>query len=161
MAARTEQPILHSEVKDRVETDPETENGDESEDEGDDIIDHKTFNQLLQMDDEEDREFSRNLVVDYFEQAEQTFEKLSEAMSRMDFADLTRLGHFLKGSSAAMGLVKVRGSCERLQHFGERKDAEGVATITDKEAEVLIQALLVQMQKECKEAQDYLTALYE
>lgn len=74
---------------------------------------------------------------------------------------MSRLGHFLKGSSAALGLVKITGSCQRLQRFSEFKDAEGIATITDEEAKNLIQVLLVQMQEEYQEAQTYLTSLYE
>ncbi|KAF9921916.1 hypothetical protein BGZ65_009979 [Modicella reniformis] len=146
MAPRTEHPAPRREVEDNVDSDPETEEEEEEEESesdcesDDEIIDHATFDQLLLMDDDDDRDFSK---------------------SRTDFADMSRLGHFLKGSSAALGLVKIRGSCERLQHYGELKDAEGSATITDREAEDLIQALLVQMQKEYKEAQNYLTSLYE
>ncbi|KAG0354849.1 signal transduction histidine kinase [Gamsiella multidivaricata] len=145
------------EVKDEVEveTDPE----DDFED--DEIIDHATFDQLLEMDDEEDHEFSRSLVWNYFEQAEQTFKELDDAMTRLDFPDLSRLGHFLKGSSAALGLIRIRASCERLQHYGNCKDADGVTTITNEEARELIKALLVQMRQEYDEAQSYLTAFYE
>lgn len=79
----------------------------------------------------------------------------------MDFPDLSRLGHFLKGSSAALGLTKVKESCEKLQHYGNRKDATGVSTITDSEAEELIRALLIQMREEYDEAESYLRDFYE
>ncbi|KAG0021552.1 hypothetical protein BGZ82_011299 [Podila clonocystis] len=138
----------------------ETENdGEEFEDDG--IIDHTTFDQLLEMDDEEDHEFSKSLVWNYFEQAEKTFGDMNEAMKKLDFPDLSRLGHFLKGSSAALGLTKVKESCEKLQHYGNRKDATGVNTITDSEAEELIQALLIQMREEYDEAESYLRDFYE
>jgi len=40
----------------------------------DDSIDGPTFEQILEMDDEEDeREFSKSLVYDFFTQAETTF----------------------------------------------------------------------------------------
>jgi osomolarity two-component system phosphorelay intermediate protein YPD1 len=42
-----------------------------------------------------------------------------------DFAQLSALGHFLKGSSATLGLTKVKDSCEKIQHFGARKDETG------------------------------------
>ncbi|KAF8931927.1 hypothetical protein BGZ52_011431 [Haplosporangium bisporale] len=138
----------------------ETENeGEEFEDDG--IIDHTTFDQLLEMDDEEDHEFSKSLVWNYFEQAEKTFDDMNEAMKKLDFPDLSRLGHFLKGSSAALGLTKVKESCEKLQHYGNRKDATGVSTITDSEAEELIRALLIQMRAEYDEAESYLRDFYE
>ena len=38
-----------------------------------------------------------------------------------DLSKLSSLGHFLKGSSATLGLSKVRDSCERMQHLGQRK----------------------------------------
>ncbi|KAF9559400.1 hypothetical protein EC968_006624 [Mortierella alpina] len=139
----------------------ETENETDAEDLDDGIIDHTTFDQLLEMDDEEDHEFSKSLVWNYFEQAEKTFEDMDEAMNKLDFPDLSRLGHFLKGSSAALGLTKVKESCEKLQHYGNRKDAAGVNTITNDEAENLIKALLKQMREEYDEAENYLRVFYD
>ncbi|KAG0256746.1 hypothetical protein BG011_004323 [Mortierella polycephala] len=141
------------------ETEPEYDDGDEYGD--NDIIDHTTFDQLLEMDDEEDHEFSRSLVWNYFEQAEKTFEELDQAMKELDFPDLSRLGHFLKGSSAALGLTKVKESCEKLQHYGNCRDATGDSEITNSEAESLIRALLIQMRKEYDEAENYLRIFYE
>lgn len=80
---------------------------------------------------------------------------------KLDFPDLSRLGHFLKGSSAALGLTKVKESCEKLQHYGNRKDAAGVESITNDEAETLIRALLVQMRREYNEAESYLKVFYD
>ncbi|KAF9342480.1 hypothetical protein BGX26_007450, partial [Mortierella sp. AD094] len=141
------------------ETETETEAEEFEDDDG--IIDHTTFDQLLEMDDEEDHEFSRSLVWNYFEQAEKTFGDMDEAMEKLDFPDLSRLGHFLKGSSAALGLTKVKESCEKLQHYGNRKDAIGANTITNDEAESLIRALLIQMRKEYDEAENYLRVFYD
>lgn len=39
-----------------------------------------TFDQLLDMDDEEDHEFSKSIVWDYFIQAEATFEDMDGAL---------------------------------------------------------------------------------
>ena len=42
-----------------------------------DIIDPMTFEQILEMDDdEEEREFSKGIVYGFFEQAETTFKKM-------------------------------------------------------------------------------------
>ncbi|KAF9957431.1 hypothetical protein BGZ70_009518, partial [Mortierella alpina] len=139
----------------------ETEHETDAEELDDGIIDHATFDQLLEMDDEEDHEFSKSLVWNYFEQAEKTFEDMEAAMKKLDFPDLSRLGHFLKGSSAALGLTKVKESCEKLQQYGNRKDAAGVDEITDEEAERLIKALLIQMREEYDEAEHYLREFYE
>jgi osomolarity two-component system phosphorelay intermediate protein YPD1 len=46
-----------------------------------DNIDVATFEQILEMDDDEDeREFSRSIVFDFFQQADSTFDKMDENM---------------------------------------------------------------------------------
>jgi osomolarity two-component system, phosphorelay intermediate protein YPD1 len=46
-----------------------------------DRIDDATFEQILEMDDdEEDREFSKSIVYDFFSQAESTFSKMDSNM---------------------------------------------------------------------------------
>lgn len=43
-------------------------------------ISHTTY-QILEMDDDEDeREFSRSIVFDFFQQAESTFEKMEQSL---------------------------------------------------------------------------------
>ncbi|KAI9735728.1 MAG: hypothetical protein M1818_006336 [Claussenomyces sp. TS43310] len=95
-------------------------------------IDVLTFEQILEMDDDEDdREFSRSIVFGFFEQAEQTFTKMDDALAAEDLSTLSSLGHFLKGSSATLGLIKVRDSCEKIQHYGQKRDAAGTAEEPD------------------------------
>lgn len=44
-------------------------------------IDASTFEQILEMDDdEEEREFSRSIVYDFFTQADATFQKMDTAL---------------------------------------------------------------------------------
>lgn len=50
-----------------------------------------------------------------------------------DLATLSSLGHFLKGSSATLGLTKVKDSCAKIQHFGQMKDEIGTTDEPDKE----------------------------
>ena len=46
-----------------------------------DAVDSVTFGQILEMDDsEDDREFSSSIVFGFFEQAEDTFEKMDQAL---------------------------------------------------------------------------------
>lgn len=46
-----------------------------------DSIDQLTFEQILEMDDdEEEREFSKSIVYGFFEQAEATFEKMDKSL---------------------------------------------------------------------------------
>lgn len=93
-------------------------------------------------DDEDEREFSKSIVYDFFQQADSTFQKMDanlyvsrallahQLLTRLgseskDLAQLSALGHFLKGSSATLGLTKVKDSCEKIQHFGAGKDETG------------------------------------
>lgn len=46
----------------------------------DDLIDQTTFEQILEMDDDSDRDFSKGIVYGFFEQAEGTFVKMESAM---------------------------------------------------------------------------------
>jgi len=95
-------------------------------------IDAVTFEQILEMDDDEDdREFSRSIVFGFFEQAESTFVKMEDALERKDLDELSSLGHFLKGSSATLGLTKVKDSCEKIQHYGQKKDDAGTTDEPD------------------------------
>lgn len=101
------------------------------------------------MDDDDDRDFSKGIVYGFFEQADGTFEKMEKAMyaiqqfittyvtkltsnrSQEDLKELSQLGHFLKGSSATLGLTKVKEACEKIQHYGARKDETGTINEPD------------------------------
>lgn len=43
-------------------------------------VDMDTFNQILEMDEDPDREFSKPLVIGFFEQAWETFSEMDEAL---------------------------------------------------------------------------------
>ncbi|RUS28841.1 signal transduction histidine kinase [Jimgerdemannia flammicorona] len=89
------------------------------------LVDHAVFDQLTDMDNEDDHEFSKSI-------AETTFEQMDVALDAKDLSELSRLGHFLKGSSAFMGLRKVTATCEKIQYVGNRRDGEGNANVEDK-----------------------------
>ncbi|KAI5302696.1 hypothetical protein KEM56_000443 [Ascosphaera pollenicola] len=97
----------------------------------DDKIDQNTFEQILEMDDDSEREFSKGIVYGFFEQAESTFTKMEAALEAKDLKELSDLGHFLKGSSATLGLTRVKEACEKIQHFGAKKDETGQNTESD------------------------------
>ncbi|KAI0011694.1 histidine-phosphotransfer domain, HPT domain-containing protein [Xylariaceae sp. FL0662B] len=91
-----------------------------------DAVDILTFSQILEMDEsEDDREFSKSIVFGFFEQAEETFDKMDTALEAKNLDELYRLGHFLKGSSATLGLTKVKDSCEKIQRYGKKENVDG------------------------------------
>lgn len=44
------------------------------------VIDKATFDQILEMDDDEDMDFSKGIVYGFFDQAETTFDKMDKAL---------------------------------------------------------------------------------
>lgn len=48
-----------------------------------------------------------------------------------DLPELSSLGHFLKGSSATLGFNKIKDECEKIQHFGHKKDETGTVDVPD------------------------------
>lgn len=84
------------------------------------VIDVYTFDQILEMDeDDNERSFSNSIVQTFFEQAETTFGQMDTALASNDLEKLSQLGHFLKGSSASLGLTKVQNACSEIQHLGQ------------------------------------------
>jgi len=96
------------------------------------LIDSETFQQILDMDDDEAMEFSRTIVEEFFSQASITLNELANSIKIGDLPQVTSKGHFLKGSSATLGFVKVRDSCEKIQHLGNELDEAGLKHIKDK-----------------------------
>ncbi|EEH20856.1 hypothetical protein PABG_03087 [Paracoccidioides brasiliensis Pb03] len=97
-----------------------------------DHVEQTTFEQILEMDDDDaSREFSKSIVYGFFDQAETTFREMEDAISAKDIKEVTQLGHFLKGSSATLGLTKVKEACEKIQHIGAGIDDSGTVEEPD------------------------------
>jgi len=147
-------------------TKSDSEAGDRSEDGimaipgAKDSIDEDTFEQILEMDDDDDREFSKSIVYDFFTQAQSTFEKMDANLEKKDLKTLSELGHFLKGSSATLGLTKVKDSCEKIQHYGQKKDDSGTNDITEEEALKKLKAITKQAKDEFHDVEKVLRKFY-
>lgn len=100
-----------------------------------DQVDVETFEQILEMDDDEEggHEFSKSIVFGFLDQAETTLQKMEESIEKKDLPDLSSLGHFLKGSSATLGFNNIRDECEKIQHYGNKKDETGTTDEADEE----------------------------
>ncbi|KAF2107242.1 signal transduction histidine kinase [Lophiotrema nucula] len=127
-----------------------------------DSIDAATFEQILEMDDdEEERDFSKSIVYDFFTQAENTFGKMDTSLEEKNLKTLSELGHFLKGSSATLGLTKVKDSCEKIQHYGQRKDETGTKDLaSDDEALKKLAAAIKQAKTEFRDVEKVLRKFY-
>lgn len=78
-----------------------------------------------------------------------------------ELSDLSSLGHFLKGSSATLGLSKVKEACEKIQHYGAGKDETGTADEPDEATSLKnIEKTLDQVKKDYKEVEMFLRRFY-
>ncbi|KAJ1667729.1 Phosphorelay intermediate protein [Coemansia sp. RSA 1813] len=128
-----------------------------------DILDLDVFNQLLSMDDanDDEYEFSQDIVYDYFEQAKTTFADMDKALSAKDLAKLSTLGHFLKGSSATIGVKKVQDACKHIQYLGKLQGMNGEGSVDKDEALRLIGQELKNGKAEFKKAEEFLHFFYD
>lgn len=78
-----------------------------------------------------------------------------------DLPQLSSLGHFLKGSSATLGLAKVRDSCEKIQHYGAKMNEDGSREEPDEEMCLSkCRGLIAQAKTEFKEVEALLKKFY-
>jgi osomolarity two-component system phosphorelay intermediate protein YPD1 len=119
-------------------------------------IDEEVFDQILDLDDDDTHDFSRDMVWAYFSQVKTTFKDMDVAFDSKDLTKLSSLGHFLKGSSAALGVQKVQASCEFIQHYGQLHDPETVKDITSEVALAKIGPLLSRVRTEYAAAEEWL-----
>ncbi|KAI5453211.1 Phosphorelay intermediate protein [Naganishia albida] len=122
--------------------------------------------EMDELDDEDEdgegggHEFSKGIVWNYFEQANTTFDEMKEALEKKDLPKLSSLGHFLKGSSAALGVSKVKDSCEKMQHYGNKRDEETGTNLSEEEALQRIKDLLRDVEEDYEEAAEWLKRYY-
>lgn len=79
-----------------------------------------------------------------------------------DLKELSSLGHFLKGSSATIGLTKVKDACEKIQHYGAHKDENGApsAELNDDKCLNLIKEALGDAESEYEDVSKLLKKFY-
>lgn len=81
--------------------------------------------------------------------------------AKKELVKLSSLGHFLKGSSAALGIIKVQDACEKIQHYGNKRDEEAGEDLTEPEALKRISDQFLICIKEYRLGKAYLQGLYE
>lgn len=79
-----------------------------------------------------------------------------------DLKELSSLGHFLKGSSATLGLTKVQKGCEKIQHYGARQNDEGNPSGDSNEKQLeKITTVLKQVRKDYTSAEKRMKAFFD
>lgn len=128
----------------------------------DDIIDMTVFEQLLEIDDDDDREFSKGLAQQYVEQADHTFKEMDEALAAKNLDKLSKLGHFLKGSSSSVGLQAVSKLCAYMQNYGSMKDSSGTIDFDNSDQSLkACEELLPKLKQEQARAKKWLEDFYK
>lgn len=126
-----------------------------------DNVDRATFDQILEMDEsEEDREFSKPLILGFFEQATETFDKMDTALKQKNLKELYTLGHFLKGSSATLGFTKVKDSCQIIQQYGNKVTLDNIAEPNEDVCIAQITNALAQAKRDMEELKRLLLAFF-
>lgn len=87
------------------------------------VVDWPVFSELVAMDEDEEG-FSNGLFQTFVDQFDDTNKELIENVELRDLEKLTALGHYLKGSAAALGLVKIAEQCERIQNYGHKVNCD-------------------------------------
>jgi len=144
-----------SKVPIALETRPDSVN------QGKPVIDMEIFQQILELDDDDAHVYSRDLAGAYFTQARTTFDDMRRAFAKKDLQELSSLGHFLKGSSAALGVDKVSSTCQKIEHYGKLRDEKANRDLTKEDALARIGALLGTVGNECTIAEDWLDKWYQ
>ncbi|KAJ3556498.1 hypothetical protein NP233_g11962 [Leucocoprinus birnbaumii] len=95
------------------------------------------------------------MVEGFYDQAEETFQSMDGYLESKNLSELSEKGHFLKGSSAAIGITKVQRSCEEIQNYGKLQgnDEKPISTA---EALERLQKVLARVKGEYEEAKDWL-----
>ena len=80
---------------------------------------------------------------------------------KTDLKTLSELGHFLKGSSATLGLTKVQNECEKIQNFGHKKDESGTNDISEEVALSKLGKSIAEAKKEFNDVEKVLKKFYK
>lgn len=85
------------------------------------LIEWSVFSELVAMDEDEEG-FSKGLFQTFVDQFKDTFKEIDENVTIKDLDKLSALGHYLKGSAAALGLTTISAQCERIQNYGHKNN---------------------------------------
>lgn len=83
------------------------------------LVEWSVFSELVAMDEDEEG-FSKGLFQTFGTQFKDTLKSIDESVRGKDLDQLSSLGHYLKGSAAALGLSSILAQCERIQNYGHK-----------------------------------------
>jgi len=89
------------------------------------IIDNEQFAVIRLAAEDSGPEFWQDLIDTFVREAEPRFESIQVACDARDLESLGRLSHFLAGSAANLGMLRLATLCRNIEHAveGERFEA--------------------------------------
>jgi len=112
------------------------------------LIDEPIFSQNLEMDDDQVvRDFSFELVNEFFQQAREKFVEMDEALETKDLGLLRDIGHFLKGSSSGIGFTQLQETFGKIDNIGKGLDERGQFSSESEETRLGLIAKLLRIAK--------------
>ncbi|KAB8275975.1 histidine-phosphotransfer domain, HPT domain-containing protein [Aspergillus minisclerotigenes] len=93
------------------------------------MVDKDTFSRFLELDKPNEHDFSASIVFDFLDLAEDSFYQMDKALEHKVLIQLAWLGDWLKGSSARLGVIKVRDGCEKIEKYGTGIDEDGTTRL--------------------------------
>ncbi|EEQ41302.1 putative phosphorelay intermediate protein [Clavispora lusitaniae] len=96
------------------------------------LIEWPVFSELVAMDEDEEG-FSKGLFQTFVDQFQETFTEIDENVKSKNLEKLSSLGHYLKGSAAALGLSTISEQCERIQNYGHKNNFDNAGTSSEKD----------------------------
>jgi osomolarity two-component system, phosphorelay intermediate protein YPD1 len=82
-----------------------------------DLVDDEAINQLIEMDEDDNHDFSKEILQEFFAQLNNKVPEFDRLLQERNYTDAGKLGHYLKGSSAGVGASKIRDICDHIQHY--------------------------------------------
>lgn len=106
------------------------------------IVDWLVFSELIAIMDEDEDGLALLLFQDFVTQFEETVVEIDANLEGGNLDELLKLGHYIKGLAAALGLIKISHQCERIQNYGNKHnfdhchiEADGTVKEGDEDAD--------------------------
>ncbi|KAF5001523.1 hypothetical protein FGRMN_994 [Fusarium graminum] len=93
------------------------------------VIDESTFTQLLEMDDDNERDFSSSVCFEWIDQSEGNYTNIEEAIESGNLEDLHKIADYCCGLAATIGAKKVVSTLEHLKKLSERKELDDATAL--------------------------------
>jgi histidine phosphotransfer protein HptB len=90
------------------------------------VIDPQAIENLRALNPGDNDEFLREIAGIFLEDTPQRIAELDQSLAAGDAAKFTRAAHSIKGSSANLGALALRGAAEKLEHHARTQGLDGV-----------------------------------